>query len=812
MVLNTDTPSGDFVLYWMCSAIRVEENPALESAILIAQYSDLPLLVYQGLSSGYQYASDRHHMFIMQGARDVQASLNKQGISYTFYLEERHSKESHLSVLAQQASVVITEDMPVGPARVFLSGLQKRLSTPIICVDTACIVPMQMVGKAYTRASKYRDATKVLYESRLKKNWPDSGLFEANSVPAFDLTKLPFTPVDLQNANFSELISLCEIDHAIGPVVDTVGGSTAGYDRWNLFKENGLARYARQRNNPLLEGVSRMSAYLHYGMVSPMRLAREAASINSVGSQKYLDELLIWRELTYAFCFYTDVSDPWSAVPEWARQTLQSHAADTREHSFQWEELARAQTNDTLWNAAQLSLLRQGELHNNVRMTWGKAILNWTASPKHALELMIDLNHRYALDGRDPASYGGLLWCLGQFDRPFEPARKIFGTVRPRSTSDHARRLDPQSYTKLVATPRYHHVPNVAVIGAGISGLMAARTLADHGLAVTVYDKGRGVGGRMSTRREGDQSSFDHGAQYFTARSTRFKRYVDSWLEQGIVSRWPNHRSNQMVMVFSNGVRTEKHSTVERYVGIPAMNSVCKHLANDLNVQTETRITQIKPHGDSIELSTRQDRLGQFDAVIVTAPAEQTTELLAGFPELASCVSGIKMKPCWTVMASYDKTLFQNSSDSWSFENWVGAFIEHPILSWTARNNTKPDRPHGAEQLVLQASHDWTAANLDRDPTEIAQLLQTAFFESAGLKAQIPLSLKAHRWKYAIPVNPPEIRCYKDSVYNLIACGDWASGPRVEGAFLSGMAAAGRILSSLSASPDSIRNQITMDL
>ena len=194
---------------------------------------------------------------------------------------------------------------------------------------------------------------------------------------------------------------------------------------------------------------------------------------------------MIWRELAYAFCFYTDVSDPWAAVPEWARQTLQSHAADTRDQTFQWEELARAQTNDTLWNAAQLSLLRQGELHNNVRMTWGKAILNWTASPKRALELMIDLNHRYALDGRDPASYGGLLWCLGQFDRPFEPAREIFGTVRPRSTVDHARRLDPQSYTKLVVTPRCNHVPNVAVIGAGISGLMAARTLADHGLTVT---------------------------------------------------------------------------------------------------------------------------------------------------------------------------------------------------------------------------------------------------------------------------------------------------------------------------------------
>ena len=312
---------------------------------------------------------------------------------------------------------------------------------------------------------------------------------------------------------------------------------------------------------------------------------------------------------------------------------------------------------------------------------------------------------------------------------------------------------------------------------------------------------------------------------------------MESWLEQDIVSRWPDHRLNQTVMVFNNGVQTEKPSTVERFVGIPAMNSVCKHLASDLNVITKSRITrieptQLKPNANAIKLYTEQGLLGQFDAVVVTIPAEQAAELLTGFPTLASSASSVSMKPCWTAMASYTEKLCRNSAEptsagstspedessknpalvNLSSENWVGAFVEHPILSWAARNSTKPKRPDTTEQIVLQASHDWTAANWERDPDEVAQQLQAAFFDSSGFATQEPNSLKAHRWKYAIPINPPENRCFKDPVYHVVTCGDWASGPRVEGAFLSGMAAAGQILTSLIAKPESISDQMMLDL
>ena len=798
-----DESSGEFVLYWMRTAVRSQENPALDVAILIADKLRLPLLVYHAISQHYRYASDRHHTFMLQGARDVQDQFAKADISYAFHLATGNDSRSHLVTLGQKSAVIVTEEMPVDPPRRFLDALKSQTDTPIFCVDTACVVPMQLLKKSYTRAFQYRNATKRYYEERLTRAWPAVDV----RPKAFDLNSLPFDPLNLQTANLSELISKCEIDHAVGPVTDTVGGSLAGYQRWDRFLEKGMSGYAKRRNNALIDGVSRMSGYLHYGMVSPMRLAREAAAIDNAGSEKYLDEILIWRELAYSFCFHRGKFEPWSAIPEWAQQTLQAHAGDARDSVYSWEELARAKTDDAFWNAAQVSLLRQGELHNNVRMTWGKAILNWTQSPKRALQFMIDLNHRYALDGRDPASYGGLLWCLGQFDRPFEPEQNIFGTVRPRSTSDHAKRLDTAAYLEKVATPRFDPVHKVAVIGAGISGLFAARTLADHGIEVKVFDKGRGVGGRMSTRRVDGKPCFDHGAQYFTARDPRFQRYVDSWVEQGVVAKWPDVVADpsQKIVVFKDGKRTEKEDTNGRFVGVPGMSSVCKYLANGLEVQTSTRVEKIESdaRGDLIKLTDDEgNNLGEFDSVIVSAPAKQAAVLLANFPELAKPISKIKMQPCWAVMASFEEPL---GSD------WAGAFVHESIVTWAARNSTKPQRPTDAEHLLLHAGHEWTAENWERDQSEVAKEVLAAFWESSALPNQTPTYLQAHRWQYAIPSDPSQERCFFDSDAMIAACGDWAGGPRVEGAFLSGMAAAGRLLSSLQPKKDLASDQLKLE-
>ena len=791
--VNTRKGSGQFVLYWMRTAVRTDENPALDTARWIADRQGIPLLVYQAISEHYEHASDRHHAFMLQGARDVQYQLEEAGISYAFHLATRFDRRPHLVTLANQASVVVTEEMPVDPPRRFVKKLSCKSLTPIVCVDTACVAPMLLVEQAYTRAFKFRSATEKIYAERLTRAWPT--IVTKKKTKPFQLSWLPFEPLNLQTADFSQWISQCEIDHVVGPVVDTVGGSIAGYLRWNEFKAKRLARYAKQRNNALSDGVSRLSPYLHYGMVSPFRIAREAAEVGNAGSEKYLDELLIWRELAYTFCFYCEDYDGWSGVPDWARETLRQHESDRRQKIYSWEQLARGETSDELWNAAQKSLLIHGELHNNVRMTWGKAILNWKQTPQEALATIIDLNHRYALDGRDPASYGGILWCLGQFDRPFEPEQKVLGKVRARPTSTHARRLDTKKYIAKVATSRVSHAPEVAVIGAGVSGLFAARTLQDHGLKVTVFEKGRGVGGRMSTRRIGSRDramTFDHGAQYFTARDPRFIRYVDTWIEQGLVAKWPDKRLglDQRIVALQNGVEILESNSDERFVAVPTMNSICQHLARNIEVRIQTRVASVVPFGNGVELfNDAGNSMGKFDRLIVSAPAAQAADLLACFPRLSNKISKIKMNPCWASMVAFDNPIT---------DQWAGAFLHGSFLAWAARNSTKPGRNGECEHLVIHASPEWTATHWENDVNEVAQWMLAEFWKVSGISPVPHTHLQSHRWKFAIPNNTSEERCLSDHSAVILACGDWASGSRVESACLSGMETAGRILRSLS--------------
>jgi hypothetical protein len=233
-----------------------------------------------------------------------------------------------------------------------------------------------------------------------------------------------------------------------------------------------------------------------------MRIAREA---HAAGADKYLEELLVWRELAYQWCRHVPDHSSFDALPAWARRTLAAHAQDERA-ALSWEQLASGRTGDRLWDLAQRSLAMHGELHNNVRMTWGKAVIGWTRSPEAAIATLIDLNNRFALDGADPASYGGILWCLGLFDRPFTPELPVLGSVRPRTTDGHAERLDLDAYERIVS--RRTRPWRVAVIGAGISG--AAR----RGSSTTAHSTSRCAtrGLRIASRAGGPTASSPSGA------------------------------------------------------------------------------------------------------------------------------------------------------------------------------------------------------------------------------------------------------------------------------------------------------------
>lgn len=759
----------------MRAALRTDENPALDVAVEIANHLQRPLLVYQGLTERYPYASDRHHTFVLQAARVVQQSFEQKQIRYALHVERDGHRGPHLKTLAMQASVVVTEDMPTEPLRKWTLALSREAN--VLAVDTACVVPMRVIGKAYDRAFAFRSATQKHYDERLLR-LPTEHVLHSRALPTF---ALPFDPVDLQHESIDHVVSQCQIDHSIGPVPDSEGGSIAGYRRWEHFQRKGLGQYAARRNNPLVDGVSRLSAYLHYGMVSPMRIAREAAALGSAGATKFLDELLIWRELAYAFCFYRPDHGLLTAIPNWARDTLSQHESAPRAAIMSWERLAQGCTGDSLWDAAQKSLLIHGELHNNVRMTWGKAFLNWTTNAKQALQSMIDLNHRYALDGRDPASYGGLLWCLGQFDRPFTPPNQVVGTVRTRSTDEHARRLDVAAYRNKVLRPLSDRMPSVAVIGAGMSGLVCARTLSNHGFQVRVFEKSRGVSGRMSTRRQVEGLEFDHGAQYFTARDSRFKRYVKSWEQDGLVRAWDGR-----IVVLDSGTIQSKSTSQNRYVAVPGMNALGKHLAHGLDVRVQTSVKHLRRDDGKWRLEGEQQAdLGAFDAAVVAIPADQAVALLSESADLAQQAASVKLQGCWTVMLAFDQTLALD---------FDGAFVHNSPVSWIACNSSKPGRAALPETWVAHASPTWTREHMETDAETVQSALHDAFWNAVGRSPVTSGVVTVHRWRYAIPQQPLTANCLWDRESRLGACGDWCAGPRVEGAFLSGSAMAGRIM------------------
>ena len=246
-----------------------------------------------------------------------------------------------------------------------------------------------------------------------------------------------------------------DVDHTVPPVSHTRGGSAQGYSRWKKWlTAGGLKSYAKRRNDALDPGgVSRMSAYLNLGMVSPMRLARElrqagAARGSKSGAAKYAKEFLTWRGISYAYCYHHHPKDQAEAsldmLPAWARQTLLKHAHDPREKLVSLERLRAARSGDAVWDALQARLVETGEMHNNARMGWGKAVLRWSPDPAQALAALLDLNHRYALDGHAPPSYGGVLGCLGLFESP-RGERPVSGQVGMRALKPRYAALRPRA-------------------------------------------------------------------------------------------------------------------------------------------------------------------------------------------------------------------------------------------------------------------------------------------------------------------------------------------------------------------------------
>jgi predicted NAD/FAD-dependent oxidoreductase len=326
-----------------------------------------------------------------------------------------------------------------------------------------------------------------------------------------------------------------------------------------------------------------------------------------------------------------------------------------------------------------------------------------------------------------------------------------------------------------------NRTPHIAVIGAGIAGTACASALQSAGFEVSLFDKSRGPGGRMSTRR-GDGWQCDHGAQYFTARAPAFRAEVARWEAAGVAAKW--HAQVRSFGGDHAAGGAEAGGATERFVGAPRMSSVAAWLASSLALSCGVTISGLQRDAAGWSLLVQDGHaLGEaYDMVVLAVPAPQAAPLLRKVaPHQAALAEQVRMAGCWSLMLDYDAPLALN------FE---AAFINQGPMRWVARDSSKPGRT-GRESWLLHASAEWSEEHIERDGDEVAAMLLEAFARWGG---PAPQRWSAHRWRYASTPQARDEVCLWEPAQGLGVCGDWLNGGTVEAAWLSGQALAQRII------------------
>lgn len=465
-------PDGRFVLYWMTACRRVEWNFSLQRAVELAIELQRPLVALESLRVGCPWASDRLHRFVLQGMADNRQRLRGSAVRYYCYVEPEAGRGSGLlEALAKQATVVVTDDYPCFFIPNMLKAVAPRLNARLEAVDSNGLLPMRAASQVFSTAYAFRRFLQKTLPEHLDE-FPEPDPLKGVTLPQVEidseiLHRWPEATDELLTATAEQLATL-PIDHSVGPGL-AEGGTSAAEAALRSFFTSKLSRYPDERNQPEADVSSGLSPWLHFGQISthqifveltrqedwhPGKLSESAKGSKaswwgmSEAAEAFLDELITWRELGFNMCWQSSDYDHYESLPEWAQTTLAEHEADVRQYVYSRDEFEQAATHDELWNAAQSQLLTEGRMHNYLRMLWGKKILEWSATPRDALDTMIDLNNKYAIDGRDPNSYSGIFWVLGRYDRAWGPERPIFGKIRYMSSENTARKVRVRDYIK----------------------------------------------------------------------------------------------------------------------------------------------------------------------------------------------------------------------------------------------------------------------------------------------------------------------------------------------------------------------------
>lgn len=464
-------PDGEYVLYWMTAARRPHWNFGLQRAVERAEETGRPLVILEALRCDYPWACDRFHSFILNGMEENRKHFEGRPVLYHPWVERRAGEgKGLLWALASRALAVVTDDFPAFFLPRMLRSAAFQVSVRLEAVDSNGLFPMNATDRTFTAAHSFRRHLQKTLPEHLER-FPREDPLETVSLPRMESLpeeitgRWPEAPAALLAADPEALKGL-PLDHSV-EAVETRGGFEEAGNVLRRFLREKLHAYPEARNHPDDDAGSGLSPYLHFGHISshqvfseladseewsPDRLSNVATGRRegwwgmSEGAEAFLDQCVTWREIGFNMCARRGDYDRFESLPDWAVTDLTIRAADAREYVYSPGEFESAATHDPLWNAAQTQLLREGRIHNYLRMLWGKKILEWSASPREALAVMTELNNKYALDGRDPNSTSGIFWVLGRYDRPWGPVRKIYGRVRYMSSANTLRKVRTSEY------------------------------------------------------------------------------------------------------------------------------------------------------------------------------------------------------------------------------------------------------------------------------------------------------------------------------------------------------------------------------
>lgn len=429
------------VVYWMSRDQRIADNWALLHAQEIALAHKQPIMVVFCLVPEFLGATMRHYRFMLKGLTELEAGLQKLNIGF-YLLNGKPEDEISRFCSTNGAGALVGDFSPLRLNRQWKTGVVKNISVPFFEVDAHNVVPC-------LAASPKQEYAAYTIRPKINKLLPEF----LTDLPR--VIKHPYKAMGQTHPNDWEAAKgLLRVDNTGKETLHFAHGEAAAQEAMCSFINNKLARYDEDRNDPTRDGQSNLSPYLHFGQLGAQRLAYEVRQAGKLELEveSFLEELLVRRELSDNFCFHNEHYDSVEGFPRWAQETLAAHSTDPKEYLYTLEEFESSQTDDPLWNTAQSEMVITGKMHGYMRMYWAKKILEWTESPKQAMEFAIYLNDRYSLDGRDPNGYSGIAWSIGGVHDRAWGERPIFGKIRYMSYKGIKSKFNIAGYIDKVAS------------------------------------------------------------------------------------------------------------------------------------------------------------------------------------------------------------------------------------------------------------------------------------------------------------------------------------------------------------------------